>query len=188
MAFGASCGSALAVVPASVLGALRLSKVLLGAVYCVAGCGGAFPRKRSSTLLLPEQLASTAPKMETTRMRIMTLSRGSRSIMFGVFRAARVRSPAYLRPHPVSGTLQARPRLCRDCLSASALQEAAEAARTAAPIVLFITWLYRRCPRILDAITIVTVRTHVSLGKDAPCRRPSERFGDIVSYPILDPC
>jgi transposase InsO family protein len=29
------------------------------------------------------------------------------------------------------------------------------------------------------------VRTHVSLGKDAPCRRPIERFGDIVSYPIL---
>jgi hypothetical protein len=36
-----------------------------------------------------------------------------------------------------------------------------------------------------DAITIVKVRTHVSLGKDAPCRRPIERFGDIVSYPIL---
>ena len=47
------------------------------------------------------------------------------------------------------------------------------------------TWLYRRCSRILDAITIVKVRTHVSLGKDAPCRRPIERFGDIVSYPIL---
>ena len=29
------------------------------------------------------------------------------------------------------------------------------------------------------------VRAHVSLGKDAPCRRPIERFGDIVSYPIL---
>ena len=29
------------------------------------------------------------------------------------------------------------------------------------------------------------VRTHVSLGKDAPCRRPTERFGDIVAYPIL---
>jgi transposase InsO family protein len=29
------------------------------------------------------------------------------------------------------------------------------------------------------------VRTHVSLGKDAPCGRPIERFGDIVSYPIL---
>ena len=74
--FGASCGSALAGVPASVLGELRL----LRAGYCAAGCGGAFARRRSSTLLLPEQLASSAPKMDTTRMRIMTLSRGNRSI------------------------------------------------------------------------------------------------------------
>jgi transposase InsO family protein len=29
------------------------------------------------------------------------------------------------------------------------------------------------------------VRTHVSLGKDAPCRRPVERFGHIVAYPVL---
>jgi transposase InsO family protein len=29
------------------------------------------------------------------------------------------------------------------------------------------------------------VRTHVALGKDTPCRRPVERFGDIVAYPIL---
>src|SRR6266568_502017 len=28
-------------------------------------------------------------------------------------------------------------------------------------------------------------RTHVALGKDTPCRRPIERFGDIVAYPIL---
>ncbi len=28
-------------------------------------------------------------------------------------------------------------------------------------------------------------RTHVSLGKDAPCTRPIERFGDIVAHPIL---
>jgi Transposase, Mutator family len=28
-------------------------------------------------------------------------------------------------------------------------------------------------------------RTHVSLGKDAPCRRSIERFGDIIAYPIL---
>jgi hypothetical protein len=78
--FGASCGSALAGVPASVLGELRLSKVLLRAGYCAAGCGGAFARRRPSTLLLPEQLASSAPKMDTTRMRIMKLSRGNRSI------------------------------------------------------------------------------------------------------------
>jgi transposase InsO family protein len=29
------------------------------------------------------------------------------------------------------------------------------------------------------------VRTHVSLGKDTPCTRPIERFGDLVVYPIL---
>jgi Integrase core domain len=29
------------------------------------------------------------------------------------------------------------------------------------------------------------VRTHVSLGKDAPCPRPIERLGDIVAHPIL---
>jgi transposase InsO family protein len=29
------------------------------------------------------------------------------------------------------------------------------------------------------------VRTHVSLGKDVPCARPIERFGDIVAYPIF---
>jgi hypothetical protein len=29
------------------------------------------------------------------------------------------------------------------------------------------------------------VRTHVSLGKDAPCRRSIERCGHIVAYPIL---
>ena len=29
------------------------------------------------------------------------------------------------------------------------------------------------------------VRTHVSLGKDAPCTCPIERFGDVVALPIL---
>ena len=29
------------------------------------------------------------------------------------------------------------------------------------------------------------VRTHLSLEKDAPCRRPIERFGDIIAQPIL---
>jgi transposase InsO family protein len=27
--------------------------------------------------------------------------------------------------------------------------------------------------------------THVSLGKDAPCTRPIQRFGDIIAHPIL---
>jgi hypothetical protein len=29
------------------------------------------------------------------------------------------------------------------------------------------------------------VRTHLALGKDAPCRRPVERFGEIIAQPIL---
>jgi transposase InsO family protein len=29
------------------------------------------------------------------------------------------------------------------------------------------------------------VRTHLSLGKDAPCTRPIERFGNIIAQPIL---
>lgn len=29
------------------------------------------------------------------------------------------------------------------------------------------------------------IRTHLSLGKDAPCTRAIERFGDIVAHPIL---
>src|SRR6266516_4353113 len=28
-------------------------------------------------------------------------------------------------------------------------------------------------------------RTHLSLGKDAPCTRPIERVGDIIAQPIL---
>jgi transposase InsO family protein len=35
------------------------------------------------------------------------------------------------------------------------------------------------------AIYYNEVRTHVSLGKDAPCPRPIERFGGIVAHPIL---
>ncbi len=35
------------------------------------------------------------------------------------------------------------------------------------------------------AIYYNEVRTHVSLGKDAPCTRPIERFGDGVAHPIL---
>ncbi|MDQ6867050.1 MAG: transposase [Pseudomonadota bacterium] len=29
------------------------------------------------------------------------------------------------------------------------------------------------------------MRTHVMLGKDEPCTRPIERFGDVVAHPIL---
>jgi len=29
------------------------------------------------------------------------------------------------------------------------------------------------------------VRTHVSLGKDAPYTRPIERYGNIIAHPIL---
>jgi transposase InsO family protein len=29
------------------------------------------------------------------------------------------------------------------------------------------------------------IRIHTALGQDAPCTRPIERFGNIVSYPIL---
>jgi hypothetical protein len=52
--FGGSRGSPLAVGTDSVLGALRLSKALLRAGFCVDGCGGAFARRSSSTLLLPD--------------------------------------------------------------------------------------------------------------------------------------
>ncbi len=35
------------------------------------------------------------------------------------------------------------------------------------------------------AIYYNEMRTHVSLGKDAPCTRPIERSGDVVAHPIL---
>jgi hypothetical protein len=35
------------------------------------------------------------------------------------------------------------------------------------------------------AIYYNEARTHVSLGKDAPCTRPIERFGDVVAHPVL---
>jgi transposase InsO family protein len=34
------------------------------------------------------------------------------------------------------------------------------------------------------AIYYNEMRTHVSLGKDAPCTRSIERFGDVVAHPI----
>src|SRR5262245_48506435 len=71
--FGDSCGTASTVVRVTVSGAPRLSKPLLRAVYCVGGGDGAFARKISATLLLPEQAASTAAKIDTAIMRIMTI-------------------------------------------------------------------------------------------------------------------
>jgi hypothetical protein len=35
------------------------------------------------------------------------------------------------------------------------------------------------------AIYYNEVRPHVSLGKDAPCARPIQRFGGVVAHPIL---
>ena len=47
---------------------------VLRALYCVAGCGGVFAQAgtMSSTLLLPEQAASSAVRTEMTTMRSMT--------------------------------------------------------------------------------------------------------------------
>ena len=40
--------------------------------------------------------------------------------------------------------------------------------------------------RVLYVVELYNeVRTHVSLGKDAPYTRQIERFGDIVAHPIL---
>jgi hypothetical protein len=71
--FGGSCGTASTVVRVPVSGVPRLSKPLLRAVYCVGGGDGALARKISATLLLPEQAASRAPKIDTAIMRIMTI-------------------------------------------------------------------------------------------------------------------
>src|SRR6266576_269099 len=50
-----------------------------------------------------------------------------------------------------------------------------------------IIWGQPHLRQVLKAYTAYcyTTRTHLSLGKDAPCRRPIEQFGDIVAYPIL---
>jgi transposase InsO family protein len=42
-----------------------------------------------------------------------------------------------------------------------------------------------RCILTRYAVYYNEARTHISLGKDAPCRRPIERFGDIIAHPIL---
>src|SRR5229473_2643619 len=71
--FGGSCGSASTVVRVPASGVPRLSKPLLRAVYCVGGCDRAFARRISSTLVLPEQAASRAAKIDTAIMPIMTI-------------------------------------------------------------------------------------------------------------------
>jgi hypothetical protein len=71
--FGGSGGTASTVVRVPASGVPRLSKPLLRAVYCVGGGDGAFARKISATLLLPEQAASRAAKIDTAIMRIMTI-------------------------------------------------------------------------------------------------------------------
>jgi hypothetical protein len=38
---------------------------------------------------------------------------------------------------------------------------------------------------LAKAIELADMRTHVSLGKDAPYTRAIERFGDVVAHPIL---
>jgi hypothetical protein len=56
----------------------RLSKWFLRAVDCVAGRGVAPAGTMSSNLLLPEQAASSAPKIDITTMRIMAAILGIR--------------------------------------------------------------------------------------------------------------
>src|SRR6516162_6925736 len=78
--FFVSCGSAAGAPRGSAAGVARGSEAsvvrwFLGAAYCAVGCrGGVFAQLGtiSSSLLLPEQLASSALKIPTTRMRSMT--------------------------------------------------------------------------------------------------------------------
>ena len=44
---------------------------------------------------------------------------------------------------------------------------------------------YYTAPIILYGTYYNEARTHFSLGKDAPCTRPIERFSDVVAHPIL---
>jgi len=67
----------LAVLPQGLLrrSASRVPRWFVGAAYCMAGRrGGVFahPGTMSSTLLLPEQALSSAPKINNAAMRIMT--------------------------------------------------------------------------------------------------------------------
>jgi hypothetical protein len=72
------------------------------------------------------------------------------------------------------------PRICRGelCLIGSARRECMD------HVIVFNEEHLRR---ILSkyARYYNEVRTHLSLGKDAPCTRAIERFGDIIAQPIL---
>ena len=48
----------------------------------------------------------------------------------------------------------------------------------------FKIFFQRRLSSSAAAPSYNEVRTHLSLGKDAPCTRPLERFGDIIAQPI----
>src|SRR5262249_6961682 len=72
MDFCASCGSDSDMTRvASSRAALAFSIRLLPAVYCIVGFDGELARRMLSSLLLPEHAASSAPKRQTTTMRIM---------------------------------------------------------------------------------------------------------------------
>jgi hypothetical protein len=84
--------SALAVMPASVLGVLGLSKALLP-----AGCGGAFARRRSSTLLLPEHSEKCSENGHDKYAHHDVVSRKLGLPLFEVLRATAICSAAEAR-------------------------------------------------------------------------------------------
>src|SRR5262249_62238808 len=72
--FVACCGSAAVGARGSAASGPRPWTWVLRALYCVAGCGGVFAQAgtMSSTLLLPEQAASSAARTDMTTKRTMT--------------------------------------------------------------------------------------------------------------------
>src|SRR5262249_17572044 len=72
--FGSCCGSAAGGARCSAASGPRPWTWVLRALYCIAGCGGVFAQAgtMSSTLLLPEQAASSAARTDMTTMRTMT--------------------------------------------------------------------------------------------------------------------
>src|SRR5680860_409811 len=49
----------------------------------------------------------------------------------------------------------------------------------------FLVQLYRLVPSILQVLTIIRIRTHQSLDKDAPVSRLVQRTGTVTSHAIL---